>query len=112
MKNLWIVLALFFVLAIILLSGCYMVCDLKKLRLVNSSSVLYDKLIVSTINKAYGPSTTISNSLKTSQVSSETSKIFQLGREIQTIKRETEYIKDYGELPPKTPNFYKRLNVI
>lgn len=45
-------------------------------------------------------------------VSDETKNVIRLGQEIAQIKRETNYIKDHGVVPPKMPNFYKRLDTL
>jgi len=43
--------------------------------------------------------------------SQETKNVLKLGAEIKSIKRATEYIKENGQKPPETPQFYmKKLN--
>ncbi len=96
------------ILLILVLSGCYVGCDLKKLRLVNSNSKMNEKIVM--IKALYGNYT--NSTLKTKSTTDETAQIVKLGNEIKQIKQETEYIKEYGNLPPQTPDFYKKLNII
>jgi len=43
--------------------------------------------------------------------SMETKKIRKLGNQLKTIERQTQYIKENGQAPPATPNYYlKKLN--
>ncbi len=108
----WLILVVILVVFILVLTGCYVGCDLKKLRLVKLRGEMAEK--IGMIKKLYGP-----NSFKSTNIgaprsasSQETAKVFKLGTEIKQINKETAYIKKYGELPPQTPNFYKRLNIV
>jgi hypothetical protein len=38
--------------------------------------------------------------------------IGKLSREIKQIKNETNYIKEHGKQPPKTPNYMRYLDII
>ncbi|MFZ8933145.1 MAG: hypothetical protein ACO20H_03315 [Bacteriovoracaceae bacterium] len=111
-NNLWIILVVIITVLILVLTGCYVGCDLKKLRLVKLSIESVEKQIM--ITKLYGPNSFKSTTIGAPRSASnqETAKVFKLSNEIKQINKETDYIKKYGELPPKTPNFYKRLNVI
>jgi hypothetical protein len=43
-----------------------------------------------------------------SKPSDETAKVFKIAAQIKSIERSTAYIKETGQAPPSTPNYYLR----